>query len=102
MPATTAVPTATVATPEILSITVTAAIKGTLDAETCKNDINARLAKKALSLTDLSYAQVIDIILNQSSVEDCDNVLLNGEKRLSFDLDTLPVVEEVVASVIPT
>ena len=94
--------TVTVATPEILSITVTAAIKGTLDAETCKNDINARLAKKALSLTDLSYAQVIDIILNQSSVEDCDNVLLNGEKRLSFDLDTLPVVEEVVASVIPT
>lgn len=92
--------TVTVATPEILPITVTADIEGTLDAEACKGEINARLAKKALSLTDLSYAQVIDIIMNQSSVEDCDNVLLNGEKRLTFGLDTLPVVEEVVASVI--
>jgi len=94
--------TVTVATPDILPIVVTTAIKGTLDAEACKNDINARLAQKALSLTDLSYAQVIDIIMNQSSVEDCDEVLLNGVKRLSFGLDTLPVVEEVVTSVIST
>ena len=79
---------------------MSAAIKGTLDTEECRKAINSRLAKTAMDLTELSYAQVIDIIMNQSSVEDCDNVLLNGKARLTFDIDELPVVKEVETSVL--
>lgn len=92
--------TVTVTSPTPFAITVSAAIKGTLDAEECRKAINSRLAKTAMDLTELSYAQVIDIIMNQSSVEDCDNVLLNGKTRLTFDIDELPVVKEVKTSVL--
>lgn len=92
--------TVTVASPAPLPITISAAIKGTLDVDECKKAINAYLAKKALSLTYLSYSQVIDIIMNQTSVEDCDNVMLNGQGRLSIGLDVLPSVTEVVTSVL--
>ena len=94
--------TVTVTSPTPLAITVTAAVKGMLDAEACKKAINARLAKTALSATHLSAAQVIDIIMDQSSVEDCDNVLLNDKPRLSIGVDVLPVVEEVRASALST
>lgn len=94
--------TVTVASPTPLAITVTVAVKGILDADACKKAINARLAKTALSATYLSAAQVIDIIMNQSSVEDCDNVLLNDTPRLSIGADVLPVVEEVKVSALST
>ena len=94
--------TVTVTSPTPLAITVTAAVKGMLDAEACKKAINVRLAKTALSAAYLSAAQVIDIIMDQPSVEDCDNVLLNGKTRLSIGVDVLPVVEEVRASALST
>lgn len=94
--------TVTVASPTPLVITVTVAVKGILDADACKKAINTRLAKTALSATYLSAAQVIDIIMNQSSVEDCDNVLLNDTPRLSIGADVLPVVEEVKVSALST
>ena len=94
--------TVTVASPIPLGITVSVAIKGVLDKEACKKAINTRLAKTALSATYLSAAQVIDIVMDQSSVEDCDNVLLNNTPRLSIGADVLPVVEEVKVSALST
>lgn len=94
--------TVTVASPVPLEVTVSVAVKGTLDPEQCKKEINARLSKTALSATYLSAAQVIDIVMNQTSVEDCDNVLLNGKNRLTIDEDRLPVVKEVKTSALST
>ena len=94
--------TVTVASPVPLGITVSVAVKGSLDKETCKKAINTRLAKTALSATYLSAAQVIDIVMDQSSVEDCDKVLLNGAPRLNIGADELPVVEEVKVSALST
>ena len=94
--------TVTVASPTPLAITVSVAVKGVLDKEARKKAINARLAKTALSATYLSAAQVIDIIMDQASVEDCDNVLLNNTPRLSIGADVLPVVEEVKVSALST
>ena len=94
--------TVTVTSPEPFAITVSVAVKGSLDADKCKEDINARLEKTALSATYLSAAQVIDIIMNQTSVEDCDNVLLNGQSRLNIGEDKLPVIKEVKTSALST
>lgn len=94
--------TVTIASPAPLEVTVSIAVKGKLDPEQCKKEINARLSKTALSATYLSAAQVIDTVMNQTSVEDCDNVLLNGKNRLTIDEDRLPVVKEVKTSALST
>lgn len=85
----------TVSTPAPLSIAITADIKGKLNIDSFKRSIMSSFIKRALQPTYLSAAQVIDKIMDQNTVEDCDNVLLNGSKRINISADELPVVSEV-------
>lgn len=90
-----------VETPDPLPVTITADIKGNLDVEKLIEDVNAFLASKYLSLEYISYAQIVNLIMDQKGVEDCDNVLLNGEQKILVGLDKLPAIEEVVTNDIP-
>lgn len=87
--------TVTVESPSPLQIDITADIKGTFDAETFKSSLSDYFVSHALSLTYVSSAQIIDRIMNQSTVEDCDNVLVNGANRVSITSEQLPTVGSV-------
>lgn len=87
--------TVTVESPSPLQIDIAADIKGTFDAETFKASLSDYFVSHALSLTYVSSSQIIDRIMNQSTVEDCDNVLVNGAKRVSITPEQLPVVGSV-------
>ena len=90
--------TVTVDSPLPLPITVTAEIRGTFNAGTFIEEANAYFEKRYLNMDYVSEAQVIDIIMNQEDVIDCDNVRLNGLRRVMVGLEYLPSVEGVVAS----
>lgn len=85
----------TVTSPAALTINITADVKGTLDTDALKISLSEYFVAHALSISYISSAQIIDRIMNQSTVEDCDNVLVNGAKRVSITSEQLPVVGSV-------
>lgn len=87
--------TVTVTSPAALTIDITADVKGTLDTDALKTSLSEYFVAHALNLTYISSAQIIDRIMNQSTVEDCDNVLVNGAKRVSITSEQLPVMGSV-------
>lgn len=87
--------TVTVESPSPLQIDITADIKGTFDAEAFKASLSDYFVSHALNLTYVSSSQIIDRIMNQSTVEDCDNVLVNGAKRVTITSEQLPAVGSV-------
>jgi uncharacterized phage protein gp47/JayE len=87
--------TVTVTSPEPITINISAAIKGTLDTEALITAANNFLASKYLSLDYVSDSQIINLIMDQASVEDCNDVLLNGTKKVIVGLDKLPTIGEV-------
>lgn len=86
--------------PKLLNISMSVA--GTLDKDTFANSITSYLSGRNLDLRYISASQVIDIIMNQSSVSDCDNVLLNGGTRVNVSEDELLSVGEVAVSELNT
>lgn len=87
-------------TPKVLNISMSVA--GTLDKEAFANSITSYLAERNLDLRYISASQVIDIIMNQSSVSDCDKVLLNGETRVNVSENELLSIGEVTVSELNT
>ena len=85
----------TVTSPAALMIDITADVKGTLDTDALKTSLSEYFVAHALNLNYISSAQIIDRVMNQSTVEDCDNVLVNGAKRVSITSEQLPVVGSV-------
>ena len=71
-------------------------IKGTLDVDELLNEINNWAIGKGLDLKYLSYAKVGDLIMNQSAVEDWDNLLLNGATKINFDDEEVLEIGEVI------
>lgn len=88
--------TVTIESPSPLQIDITADIKGTFDAEAFKTSLSDYFVSHALNLTYVSSSQIIDRIMNQSTVEDCDNVLVNGAKRVTITSEQLPAVGSVI------
>lgn len=87
--------TVTVESPSPLQIDITADVKGAFDAESFKASLSDYFVSHALNLTYVSSSQIIDRIMNQSTVEDCDNVLVNGAKRVTITSEQLPAVGSV-------
>lgn len=80
-------------TPRVVNITVDVA--GTVDIAIFKRAVNAYIAKNNLGLRKISAAQVGKILMQQS-VNDYDNLLLNGSARVTAAEDELLTVGEVV------
>lgn len=87
--------TVTVMSPAPKPLTITAAVAGRCDEAALISAINDYLKKKSLSLKYLSSAQVGDLLMNQPSVTDYDDLLLNGKNRVSVSEDQLLYVQEV-------
>lgn len=86
--------TVTVASPVPKQVRITANIAGTWDKAAFIADVNAYIRRKSFDLRYLSAAQVGDILMNQTSVVDYENLLLNGSIKVTADEDELLVVEE--------
>ena len=86
--------------PKMLNISVSVA--GTLDVEAFRAEITEYLKAKNLDLRHISAAQVIDIIMNQPSVSDCDNVMLNGSSRVTVLEDEILSIGEVAVNELDT
>ncbi len=85
----------TVASPQPKTVNIDVAIKGTLDIDQLKEEIMKYVKSKGLDLTYISEAQVGDMIMNQSSVEDYVELWLNGEKRVRFGQEEILAMGEV-------
>lgn len=85
----------TVASPQPKSVTIDVAIKGTLDTEQLISEITEYAKGKGLDLTYISEAQIGDMIMNQSSVEDYVDLELNGAKRVQFGQEEILAIEGV-------
>ena len=85
----------TVVSPQAKPVTIDVAIKGTLDTAALIEEITAYAMGKGLDLTYISEAQVGDMIMNQSAVEDYMDLFLNGEKRVKFGTEEILAIEAV-------
>lgn len=94
--------TVTISSPEPLTIDISADVKGTFDETTFRESMSAYFISRALSLDYLSSAQIIDKIMNQKAVEDCDNVTLNNASRVTIGLDKLPTIGTVTINALST
>lgn len=88
--------TVTVTSPTPKPLTITAAVAGRCDKDAFIAEINAYLKKRSLSLKYLSAAQIGDLLMNQSSVTDYDDLLLNGANKVFVKEDELLSVQEVI------
>ena len=86
----------TVISPNIKEVEIGVAVKGILNTELLMNEITDYVLKKGLDMRYLSAAQVGDMIMNQSSVEDYDNLTLNGEQRVNLGTEEILAIREVV------
>ena len=86
----------TVVSPQIKEVTIDVAIKGTLDIDMLIEEIMAYAKGKGLDLTYLSVAQVGDMIMNQSAVEDYVDLTLNGGNRVTFGTEEILAIKEVI------
>lgn len=87
--------TVTVTSPTPVYVDVTVDIAGTCDTEALVTALNTYLKKYSLTRLYLSAAQVGDIIMNQTTVEDYDNLLVNGAVRITCTDDELFCVRGV-------
>lgn len=88
--------TVTIASPQPKEVTIDVAVKGTLDIDKLIYDIMEFVKGKELDMTYISAAQVGDMIMNQSAVEDYDGLTLNGTSRVTFGIEEILAVKEVV------
>jgi len=86
----------TVVSPQIKEVTIDVAVKGTLDVDALIAEIMEYAKGKGLDLTYISEAQVGDMIMNQSAVEDYVDLSLNGAKRVTFGTEEILAIKEVV------
>lgn len=89
-------PTVTVISPTVIPVTIEIGVKGTLNTELLINEITNYILKKGLDLKYLSSAQVGDMVMNQSSVEDYDILTLNGLQRIKIGAEEIIRIKEVV------
>ena len=87
--------TVTVTSPTPIYIDVTVNIAGTCDTDALVTALNNYLKQYNLTRRYLSAAQVGDIIMNQTTVEDYANLLLNGSERITCTDDELFCVRGV-------
>ena len=87
--------TVTVVSPVMLPVTISIEVLGLLDEQQLLDDINDYLDDKGLDLKYLSAAKVVDCAMNQKSVEDVGQVLLNGVSRIVIDKEELLTAKEV-------
>jgi len=87
--------TVTVTSPVPKAVTITAAVAGQCDKNALITEINAYLKKRSLHLKYLSSAQVGDLLMNQPSVTDYEELLLNGSTKVTASEDELLSVQEV-------
>lgn len=90
--------TVTVASPTPIPVKITAKVSGTLDKAQYIKDLQANIASKGMDLRALSYARCIDILLNQTRVDDCADLLLNGREIIRCAADEMICIEEVETS----
>ena len=88
--------TVTIASPQPKEVTIDVAIKGTLDIDKLTADIMEYVRGKELDMTYISVAQVGDMIMNQATVEDYDGLTLNGASRVTFDVEEILALKEVI------
>lgn len=86
----------TVISPEVIEVTLAVSVLGTLNTEMLLNEITAYILKKGLDLRYLSEEQVVGMIMSQSGVEDCDNLTLNGQKKIYIGAEEIIRIKEVV------
>ena len=86
----------TVISPDVVEVTLAVSVLGTLNTELLINEITAHILKKGLDLRYLSEEQVVGMIMSQSSVEDCDNLTLNGQKKIYIGAEEIIRIKEVV------
>jgi len=89
-------PTVTVISPTVIPVTIEIGVKGTLNTDLLINEITNYILKKGLDLKYLSAAQVGDMVMNQSSVEDYDTLTLNGLQRIRIGVEEIIRIKEVV------
>lgn len=89
-------PEITVISPNVVEVTIALSVLGTLNTELLTNEITAHILKKGLDLRYLSEEQVVGMIMSQSSVEDCDNLTLNGQKKIYIGEEEIIRIKEVV------
>jgi uncharacterized phage protein gp47/JayE len=92
----------TVVSPVPKTLDITMSVAGIFDEDVFREELTAYLKDKNLDLRYISASQVIDIIMNQSGVSDCDNVMLNGGNKVIVSEDELLSVGEVTADELDT
>lgn len=87
--------TVTIDSPEPFPIIITGKIKGVLDKENFIKRMNTYLGGRSLDLKTLSTAQVINILLDDEIILDCEEILINGKEKIEIGIDKLPFIKEV-------
>ena len=85
----------TVVSPQAKPVVIDVAIKGVLDTDQLIKEIMEYAKGKGLDLTYISEAQIGDMIMNQSAVEDYVDLQLNGAKRVTFGTEEILAIEGV-------
>ena len=91
-----------VESPVSFKVNVTVDIDGTLNVETFKAAAKEYFLKRANAAGILSANMLSKYVTSQTTVNDYDNLLINGEKHITLTDMQLPVIGEVTANVLAT